>query len=137
MHPLYALFILHFVADGLLQPRWMGRSKSEDFEVLLMHIAIIYAVITIGMFFLVPLKIALEVGAVNAFLHGMIDAMIWKLYKAITKFRLHGIGELTYHQKLEIIKCFKYWEDKLFYDTILFDQLLHGLTLILVWRLFV
>jgi hypothetical protein len=137
MHPLYALFILHFIADGVLQPRWMGKQKSEDFEVLYMHVAIIYAVITIGMFFLVPLKTALEVGAVNAFIHGIIDSIIWRLYKAVTKLRLHGIGALTYHQKLEIVKCFKYYEDKLFYDTIMADQLLHGLTLILVWRLFV
>jgi hypothetical protein len=137
MHPLYALFILHFVADGLLQPRWMGKGKSDNFDILFMHISIIYAVITIGMFFLVPFKIALAVGAVNAILHMLIDATIWKLYKAITKLRLHGIGELTYHQKLEITKLFKYWEDKLFYDTIMADQLLHSLTLVLVWKLFI
>jgi hypothetical protein len=36
------LLAIHFVADFLLQSRDMAKKKSEDFQVLLNHVTIIY-----------------------------------------------------------------------------------------------
>lgn len=137
MKPLIGLFVLHFIADFLLQSRNMGKNKSSNYLVLAEHISIIFLVILGGMAFLVPLKVAFQVSAVNAVLHGLIDKNIWNIYKAITSFRLFGIGNLSYQEKLDMTKNFKYWEDKLFYDTIGFDQLLHSLSLVYVYGVYV
>lgn len=128
--------VLHFVADGPFQSRYMGENKSSNLYVLCHHLSIIYITMTFGLLFLVPMKIALTVGALNAFVHGLIDGTLWNLYKVITRFRLVGIGNLTHQEKQEIIKGFKYWKDKLFYDTIMFDQLCHYLTLVLLAKAF-
>jgi len=71
MNVLAWMCVLHFVADGLLQSRKMGKNKSSDPEVLCQHVSIIFFVLFSGLLFLVPVKIALEVGAVNAFVHGL------------------------------------------------------------------
>lgn len=137
MFPL--MVALHFLADGLLQPRWMGIGKSSDRKILTMHLSIICIVMFIGLLFVTDVLTAGIISTVNAIVHGLIDATIWNAYKAITKIRLVGIGHnnIGHQQRMEIFAAFKYWEDKLFYDIILFDQTLHILTLWYVMKYFV
>lgn len=137
MKVLGLLFVLHYIADFLLQSRNMGKNKSSNYRILLTHISIIFVVITLGLWILVPIKIAAKVGLVNCVIHGLIDKNIWNIYKVVTGFRLIGVGgNLTHQEKVTIFNQFKYWEDKLFYDTIGFDQLLHSLTLLLVYGMY-
>ena len=126
------LLLLHFIADFILQSRAMGQKKSEHFKWLLGHVAIQFAVFAVGGLFVFdnPLPFAF----LNAFIHGVIDWHIWKLYKySVWKRRdpeLFGtIDDLKKH--------WKYWEDHWFYTTIGFDQFLHGATIVLLYGVLV
>ena len=116
------LFILHFVADFVLQPRKMGRMKSTHIGWLLAHVFIQFIV-----FF--PFT-GLKFAACNALIHGVIDGSVWNIYKAVCLMRFPGLRD----QKIGAL--YKFWEDDLFYKTIGFDQMLHGLTLIYLSGIF-
>lgn len=110
------LFILHFLADFVLQTRKMGQLKSSNWYYLFAHLAIQFAV------FLPFTSVAFALG--NAVIHGIIDRNIWNLYKLSVKARF-GLDEKSG-------KDFKYYEDHMFYTTIGFDQLLHSVTLLML-----
>jgi hypothetical protein len=131
------LLVLHFIADFILQSREMGKKKSSEWRWLLAHLSIQF-----GIFLFVGWKFALA----NALVHGLIDWNIWKLYKLSAHLRINKRVDLVYlvkfmeegkHPKPSFKKNlykkevagWQYWEDHLFYTTIGFDQLLHGLTL--------
>jgi hypothetical protein len=163
-------FVLHFIADFLLQPRWMGTRKSSEFKVLLMHLGIQFGVMTSGLLlmsllwlfkdrevlayyhttimdsFLKDLSPVLLFGILNTLIHGIIDWNIWKLYKFSAHIRISRFvrqkatnpdGTISFSENQlyqDAVKNWKYWEDSVFYDTIGFDQLLHGLTILgLAW----
>ncbi len=160
------IFILHFVADFLLQSRDMGKRKSSEFKVLLQHIGIQFGVIAVGMFgfilyysfnqpnaalyslyavILGSFMSALIFSAANAVIHGIIDWNIWKLYKLSAGYRLMRpggiyLGKTWPESNPELwqkkINEWQYWEDHWFYTTIGFDQLLHGLTILLLIQVF-
>jgi hypothetical protein len=88
----------------------------------------------------------------NAAIHGVIDWNIWSLYKKQVKKRLNKAAYMravedtdwntSYKNRCErhlkvLAEEFKYWEDKGFYTTIGLDQLLHTLTIILLFALLI
>ena len=117
------IFLLHFIADFLLQSREIGKKKSEEFGWLLIHLGIQWSVLMLGLLpFYITESVMLFV-SLNCLIHGIQDWYIWRIYK-ISVFRRFPKANLN----------FKYWEDTWFYSTIGFDQLLHFSTLYLLWK---
>ncbi len=145
------LLVLHFIADFPLQSRRMGKEKSEKFFVLYDHLAVHWYVFFFGLIFIIGIWDAMTIANVNAVIHGIIDWNIWRAYKyrvwrwAITKSKKMGWAEtggvdggpMTKDDYMYVAKSFEYWNDHWFYTTIGFDQLLHGLTLVLCYGLFI
>ena len=111
------LFIVHFVADFLLQSRKMGKLKSTSWGYLGAHLLIQFVCFA-------PF-LGLGASLINAAVHGLIDRNIWNAYKAFAGWQ--------YDLNEENGKEFRYWEDHWFFVTIGLDQLLHGITLILIF----
>lgn len=149
------LFILHFIADFLLQSREMGQKKSSEPRWLFKHLGIQFGIFFVG---LLPMllylmynpelmiiqsyKYALLGTAIfkalafcfwNTVAHGIIDWNIWRLYKLSVKYRLGRWPETNPKVKRWLdTGVWEYWEDHIFYTTIGFDQMLHMSTLVLV-----
>jgi hypothetical protein len=117
------LLLLHFIADFVLQPREMGKKKSEEPRWLAGHLAIQFTVFA-------PFT-SIWFALANCTIHGVIDWFIWRGYKYSVISRL-GITHMNMNAPniAELKNSWKYWEDHLFYTTIGFDQLLHALTLV-------
>lgn len=144
MKLLLLYFVAHFVADFLLQPRKMGKLKSEKPLWLLGHLAIQFAVF----YPFAGWKFALA----NAAIHGVIDWNIWRLYKLKVYYQLRAVcrievektcqsrfedyrvvgAELVKQKIIQYSELWEYWNDHWFYATIGLDQLLHAVTLILL-----
>ena len=125
------LLVGHFVADFLLQPRWMGTRKSSELGPWALHVAVIFLVVPIPFLVLSGNRWTSEwffFACANAAAHGAIDATIWNLYKlrwapAVRSGRVRR-------------EDVRYWEDHWFYATIGLDQLQHALTIVgLLWAL--
>lgn len=89
----------------------------------------IFAVIL--MFIVSPIN-AILFATANAVIHGIIDWNIWRGYKYTVKIWMQNNPD---HQATKhYLKTgeFKFWEDHVFFTTIGLDQLLHGLTLVLL-----
>ena len=112
------LMFLHFVADFLLQSRTMATNKSSSLKYLVQHVLIQFTVFTIGVFWLPPMY-----ALANACIHGLIDWHIWRLYKFSVYLRDQEATTATW----------KYYEDHLFYTTIGLDQMLHVITILVVY----
>jgi hypothetical protein len=150
MKLLAAAFTLHFIADFILQPRTMGKKKSESLKWLAGHLAIQLVVMAVGLSYLVDAKTALAIAGINAVVHGVVDWYIWRGYKWLVLKRIQAQAKKTIEYRTKQQPSFaqadfliqeelkhqsahwRYWEDHWFYVTIGFDQLLHGLTLIAV-----
>lgn len=109
---------LHFVSDFIFQSRDVAKNKSSDFKYLKYHLQELGITFTIGLLFFLGIWKTLIFVILNTAIHGMIDWNIWRFYKS--------------QRKNENPETFKYWEDKLFYIIIGFDQFLHGLTILLI-----
>lgn len=138
------LFVLHFIADFLLQTREMGKKKSEHFEYLVLHLAIYSMTFVIGLVAFHFINVAIMLFHVHAgapmysvvflnsatiwflvtliTIHGVQDWFIWKGYKITVYLRDKKATPATW----------KYWEDSWFYSTIGLDQLLHFATIALL-----
>ena len=141
------LFLLHFIADFLLQSREMGKKKSSDWYWLFAHLAIQFLVF-------LPF-VGFQFALFNALIHGVIDRNIWNFYKFYTQWNIktsvlnyikNGAAPGKFYDdwakhpeyKTQFIRvkteqaqdAFKYWEDHWFYATIGLDQFLHAATLI-------
>lgn len=57
----YKLMIVHYIADFLLQTRWMGENKSKNILALLSHIL----VYTISLCLVLPIGLAVANGVVH------------------------------------------------------------------------
>lgn len=135
------LFSNHYIADWLLQSLHMGKLKSEKFSVLLQHISIHFVVFFIfGL--LISLKFAVLTAILNSIIHGTIDWFIWRGYKVTVWKRKHEF--LPYFlnktcksfepKQREWLKMyFRYWEDKVFSWFLGLDQLLHYISLVIIW----
>lgn len=122
------LFLLHFLADFILQPREMGRKKSSHMGYLSAHIAIQILVFFLGLWYFVGWPFALIFAVLNGLLHGVVDAFIWKGYAWSVWLRRKDKSMTEKDLKL----TWKYWDDHWFYVTIGLDQFLHMSTIILV-----
>lgn len=131
------VFVLHFIADFLLQSREMGTKKSSEFKWLARHLQIQFLIFTIVLTFIVGFPKAYVFAISNAAIHGIIDWYIWRGYKYFVMKRIernpsHELLSGTYGTTGQ----WKYYEDHWFYSTIGLDQLLHGLTMIaLLWAI--
>ena len=131
---LITCFVCHFVADFILQSRDIATRKSSELSVLAKHLWVIMWVPVMVYVLSICLMIAplsifmykpiLGMIVVNAAIHGVIDWNIWKMYKAFVKSRFP-----------DATADYKYWEDHWFYATIGLDQLLHALTIIILFFL--
>ncbi len=130
------LFVLHFIADFPLQSREMGQKKSSELSWLGKHLEIQFvvsmAVLTITFLLGYSSMTLLIYPVLNTLVHGIIDWNIWKAYKWSVYYRLSK-QDSGYSIELRG-REWKYWEDHLFYTTIGFDQLLHGLTIIFLYQ---
>ena len=112
------LLVLHFIADFLLQTREMGKTKSSNPVMLAGHMLIQWLVF-------LPFTNG-EFATVNMLIHGLIDWNIWRLdkYSVVQRFsQLHW-------KDPQQAASYDYWNDSWFYNTIGFDQMAHGLTLV-------
>lgn len=126
------LFVLHFLADFILQPREMGRRKSSDFGYLAVHVGIQIGVFLVGLWIVTgSFMFALIFAVLNGLIHGIVDAFIWKGYAASVWLRRKDRSMTVKELKVS----WKYWDDHWFYVTIGLDQLLHMSTLVLVLML--
>lgn len=140
------LFLLHLIGDSYLQPREMGRKKSDNLIYLAGHILIIYLTFVVGLIiahyynFLPNVinqytsrKFVQALPLCNALIHGLIDLFMWKGYKlsVILRKPKHLFGRPVEGEK----PVYKYWDDSYFYHTIMTDQYLHYATLTIVYGL--
>lgn len=150
------MMLIHFVADFLLQSREMGKNKSIYFKVLLQHVGIQFGMFALFLSPFLGIKLAIAFAALNGLVHGVIDWYIWKGYK------LYAFKTIVKEIRQEIVEKFgdpswvddkslveviaperfkekvagwKFWEDHWFFATIGLDQLLHTLTIILVYSI--
>lgn len=129
---LITCFVCHFVADFLLQSRDIATRKSSEFRVLIKHLWVIMWVPAMAYLLIIVLMISptmiflykpvITMIILNALVHGVIDWNIWKMYKTFVKSRFP-----------DVTADYKYWEDHWFYATIGLDQLLHALTIIVLY----
>lgn len=136
------MFILHFIADFLLQSREMGKKKSSEPRWLFKHLAIQWAMFAVCLAPFIGPVLSIGIATLNALVHGIIDWNIWRGYKLFVFFRLADVvrkeGAREDQVKDQVMikaKDWQYWEDHWFYTTIGFDQLLHGLTLVALFFL--
>lgn len=131
------LLFLHFLADFVLQPREMGKRKSESPRWLAAHLGIQFVVF----FPFTGIWFALA----NCAVHGVVDWFIWRWYKQSVLIRNpmppevqgQSVPAATEAEEQDawrrgLALTWRYWEDKLFYDTIGLDQLLHSATIVLL-----
>lgn len=119
------LFIFHYIADFVLQSREMGTKKSQDLNWLGGHLFVQFWVFFFGLMYQFHIN-AFYFASINMLIHGVIDWYIWRGYKYTVYYRLKR------DNKLDTAAQWQYWQDHLFYTTIGLDQLLHGLTLIVL-----
>jgi hypothetical protein len=120
----------------------MGKKKSEDFNMLLKHMAWIFvSFIFLGQFAVDDDLSLIRFTFAYTLLHGIQDWFMWRSYKWTVKYRLKKEWGKHLYKFLTIepetwfdrkVKTYKYWEDSKFYDTIGLDQLLHFITITLL-----
>jgi hypothetical protein len=159
------IFVLHFIADWALQSKEMSRNKSLKFKVLLQHASIHLAVFAIGLLVITSLKFAVMFSLANAVVHAFVDWYLWRAYKISVIIRQHllipkekweewglkpkrgsisgfdsqmkELTETPHGSKIMdyLLREFKYWEDYLFGFMLGFDQMLHGVSLVIIFAL--
>ena len=120
---MYALIILHFVSDWILQPRSVAKHKTTNVVWMLKHLAIIHCTFSI---FALIMGIPQWICLVNTIAHGLIDKTVWKLFALI-----RGPFDEVY------LKYNKYAEDYWFYFTVAIDQIMHICLLIFLFGKYV
>lgn len=130
---LCVLFIAEYISDFLLQSRKMALNKSRDPSYLREHLVRLSLLIITGAILLKLLGFVAAAHAIillvipNALLHGIQDWYIWNGYKSLVTKREKDVQKFV-QEKL-------YAEDKLFYDFIGLDRLLHILTMTILYGL--
>lgn len=156
--PLIIILIAEYVGDFLLQSREMALNKSKKITTLLMHLYCIGCCLIIGFgavsyWYVIPLMVALKFTGLYCLVHGVQDWFIWKGYGAIVHRRIMkqieagGKVGCTPTDGFQVKNLFDisitafmrdkdYAEDKVFYDIIGLDRLLHILTLVILYGVF-
>lgn len=137
MSLLIILLITHYIADFLLQSRRVGENKSRNCFVMLEHIFIILFCFCIPGVLLVGIEPGIKLALFNATIHFAIDKGLSILYGLSVLMRTPGssdaINETLNSWRYEK----KYIKDKVFWDTIGLDQLLHILTIIILYSAYI
>jgi hypothetical protein len=140
-----------------MQSREMGQKKSSEWRWLARHLLIQFSFFLFGLgifslFAEISVQAMLLIPILNTLVHGVIDWNIWNGYKLLTHKRLiseanraaymNGNLNIPFEERAKVkydekLASFKYWEDHLFYSTIGFDQLLHGLTIIALFAILI
>lgn len=116
---MYALIILHFLSDWILQPRAVAKRKTTNIMWLLKHLIVIHCTFALFSFVVgIPQWVCL----INTVAHGLIDKTVWKLF-SLTRGPFNE----------EYLKYNKHAEDYWFYFTIAVDQTLHICLLIFLF----
>ena len=138
MNLVIAVFLLHFVADWVLQSPEMGRQKSNKFKVLCQHISIIFFVIFLGTIPLLGWKMAALLSLVNALTHAVVDWNIWRFYKTTVYFRNKDMfKEMGEERATAYLKRhYKYWLDPVFGYFLGTDQLIHYILLYVIYGMY-
>ena len=149
--PLVLILVAEYVGDFIFQSRDMALNKSKDVKVLFQHLSYI-ALMLFGVFvgmwlggLYLPFHLIILYILSYCMIHGIQDWYIWKGYAVIVSKRMEaraltrGIG-CSPERLARTIKHFvdtkEYAEDKIFYDTIGLDRLLHVITLVVLWGVF-
>ncbi len=144
MIDLIVLCSAHFIADIALQPREMGKEKSEDPIWMLGHFLILFVVFFIAGTIVfrnhaLPPEPAVSLALVIACVHCMQDWFLWVLYKCHIKVQVvnkvgHHSSRHTVSYAVEQWQCIKdYW----FFFTIGIDQYLHYILIVVIWGMFI
>ena len=107
------LLFAHWVADFVCQSDYMAQNKSKDNRVLAMH-CFVYGVIIGFAGFVAHIKYPGAFYLVNALIHFPVDYVTSRINS-------------------------KLWADKkvhYFFVSVGFDQFIHFITLVLIWRIF-
>ena len=144
--PIISILIAEYVGDFLLQDRNMALNKSSKIEYLLLHIFYISSSLLIGfallsVFYLVNVITVLKFVFAYCLMHGMQDWLIWRMYSWLIRMRYSCLDSnnnvFTDEEAVQLyIKNREYAEDKLFYDIMGLDRLLHVITLIALFSVF-
>lgn len=79
---LAAIFVTHYVADFVLQSRWMGENKSKKWAPLLVHLGIYTSVLTVVAILLFGPVAGLFYGLLNGALHLVTDYISSRMSRA-------------------------------------------------------
>ena len=126
---LISLMIFHGIFDWVLQDRQTAKNKSKKLGYLLGHLIIL----TVGL--LVWAKVFSGMVLSSGFcwtisnigVHGLIDWYIWRLYILIRRKEIFG---------LVMPETYAYYNDHLWFCFIMLDQLLHGITYVILFEYF-
>ena len=114
------LLISHFIGDFALQSRKIATTKSTKLTSLSIHLGILFLSLLPITFLM---KASFYIPILYCILHGIQDWFIWKGYKQFYTFR-QSYGRLPP----------PFQEDHWFYFTIGFDQLLHIIILLFLFK---
>lgn len=119
-----ALMTIHWLADFVLQSRWMAVNKGSSLKALLLHVTVYTLVLGFGVFLLAFWIIG---GATSP---GVIEGSVrFAVVYALLNGILHGVVDfITSKMSSALYKSQDYYE---FWVVIGFDQLLHTSILVL------
>lgn len=120
-----SLLTTHFIADFLFQTDWMALNKSKNWRALLWHTLVYsYCFLWCGLAFAIATLI----------LHIITDAVTSRITSKLWFIDLKpriGVTCRDPFTMLASLKPTRHW----FFVVIGLDQLIHGITLVLTWRL--
>ncbi len=121
------VLVTHYIADFLLQTRWMADNKSKLISALSLHVVVYTIVLMIGSYFILDGKDFIIFSLINGVFHFMTDFFTSKA----TSFFARKAKE---YEKTNSKKAHIMWY--LFFGMLGLDQLIHGVTLLLTLTLF-
>jgi len=140
---LIIILISEYIGDFVLQSRKMALAKSTNFNVLMKHVVTVIGTVFIGasvgfgILWQSPMALvgSAAYAVIYGIIHGIQDWYIWKGYHSIVKerFRITKSGDYDNKGIKSFMENKDYAEDKVFYDFIGLDRILHTITLILLW----
>lgn len=106
----------------------MSKSKSKQIVWLGKHLLIQFITFWFVLSMVVGIKSATLFAGLNTAIHGLIDWNIWRIYVRSVAWRR------TSENSLKLIEGeYPYWKDDVFIATFGLDQLLHFLTITILW----
>lgn len=125
---LLSFLIAEYIGDFYLQSREMALNKSKDIGTLFAHCTNIANCIYIAgiAMYMLSNSIALLITAIlYPIVHGIQDWFLWRKFHVKVK-KIHGDNAAVYYETKQ------YADDKLFYDFIGLDRLLHIITGVMI-----